>query len=80
MINITPERIKIMPKIILRVNVSWKNKTPKNIAVSGSNAPKTAVLVEPISLMAIVIVSREIIVGKIASPIAKNHKYCLLGI
>ena len=45
------------------MSCSWKNKTPKNIAVKGSNAPKRAVVVEPISLIAIVIVSSETIVG-----------------
>ena len=55
------------------VNCSWKNKIPKNIAVNGSNAPKIAVLVEPMSWIAIVIVSKEIIVGNNANPIANSH-------
>lgn len=73
MIKNTPKRIKATPIIILSVSCSWKNKTPKNIAVKGSNAPKSAVVVEPISLIAIVIVSRETIVGIIESPNAYNH-------
>ena len=66
----TPKRIKITPIIILKVNCSWKNNTPKNIAVKGSKAPKRAVVVEPMIFIAIVIVSREIIVGITESPIA----------
>lgn len=42
-----------------------KNNTPTTIAVKGSNAPNIAVEVEPINFIAIVIVSIEIIVGKI---------------
>ena len=80
MIKITPESISIIPKTILRVRVSWKNKIPKNIAVNGSSAPNTAVFVEPINLIEIVIVSKDIIVGKIASPIVKSHRYGLSGI
>ena len=33
MIKITPESISIIPKTILGVSVSWKNKIPKNIAL-----------------------------------------------
>ena len=45
----TPNKIKITPIEIFMVNCSWKNKIPKNIAVNGSNAPKIAVLVDPMS-------------------------------
>ena len=31
MIKITPESISIIPKTILGVSVSWKNKIPKNV-------------------------------------------------
>ena len=48
---------------IRNVRCSWKNTTPKNIAVNGSNAPSIAVVVEPISFIDIDIVSSEIIVG-----------------
>lgn len=62
-----------MPIQILMVNCSPNNVTPKNMAVKGSRAPKIAVVVEPTNLIAIVIVSREIIVGIIASAKAHNH-------
>lgn len=62
------------PMHILAVRCSWNTKTPKNIAVNGSNAPRIAVVVEPTSFIDIVIVSSEIIVGNIDSPIAKSHK------
>ena len=51
-----------------------KNNTPTTIAVKGSNAPNIAVEVEPINFIAIVIVSIEIIVGKIDKPNVHNHK------
>ena len=66
----TPKSIRKTPIQILTVKCSWKSNTPKNIAVSGSNAPKIAVVVEPTSLIATLIVSKEIIVGKSASAIA----------
>ena len=71
MIKITPESISIIPKTILGVSVSWKNKIPKNIAVNGSSAPNTAVFVEPINLIEIVIVSKDITVGINASASAQ---------
>lgn len=55
-----------MPTMRLRVRGSLNTTTPKNIAVKGSSAPNIAVVVEPINLIAILIVSIEIIVGKIA--------------
>ena len=72
--RITPVRIRATPKIILAVRCSWKNITPKNIAVKGSSAPSIAVVVEPISFIEIVIVSSEIIVGKSANPKVQSHK------
>ena len=73
MIKITPEITVIIPIIILGVNCSWKNTTPKNKAVRGSSEPSIAVVVEPISFIAIFIVSIEIIVGNNAKPIAYSH-------
>ena len=61
------------PIDILNVSCSLKNKIPKNIAVSGSNAPKIAVFVEPISFIETISVSSEIIVGNSASPVTRNH-------
>lgn len=59
----TPKRIKKTPVHIFTVSCSWKNITPKNIAVNGSNAPRIAVVVDPTSFIDIERVSREIIVG-----------------
>ena len=68
-INNTPNNINAIPKIILKVKCSLNNKTPKNIAVKGSRAPRIAVFVGPASFIEIFIVSSEIIVGKSANPI-----------
>ena len=65
----TPNRIKRTPIEILKVKCSLKNTIPKNIAVKGSNAPRIAVFVEPISLIATFIVSSDIIVGSSARPV-----------
>ena len=61
----TAKRIVIIPTIILGVSCSWKTTTPKNIAVRGSRAPRTAAAVEPIIFIDIVIAIRETIVGRI---------------
>ena len=66
--KITPDKTNIIPARIFRLIVSLNNSTPKNSAVIGSKAPKIAVLVAPIYLIARVIVSSDIIVGNIASP------------
>ena len=51
-ISNTPDKINIIPRVILKVKCSLKNKIPKKIAVRGSKAPRIAVVVEPISLIA----------------------------
>lgn len=66
--QITPNIIDIIPATIFGLIVSLNNRIPKNNAVIGSKAPKIAVLVAPMSLIARVIVSSDIIVGNIASP------------
>ena len=66
----TPDKIRIIPVIIFNVRGSLKNMTPKNTAVKGSSAPKIAVLTGPVRRIAIVIVSREIMVGIIDNKIA----------
>ena len=66
-INITPKITRIIPIILLKVKTSLKNITPKKIALKGSNAPKIEVIVAPISRMETLIVSIDIIVGKIAN-------------
>ena len=70
---ITPRRMAAIPTHIFNVSCSLKNRIPKNNAVKGSSAPRIAVLVEPMSFIAIFIVSIDIIVGMIASPIAQIH-------
>ena len=72
-ISNTPDKININPRVILKVKCSLKNKIPKKIAVRGSKAPRIAVVVEPISLIAIVIVSRDIIVGNMERQITHSH-------
>lgn len=72
-ISNTPDKINIIPRVILKVKCSLKNKIPKKIAVRGSKAPRIAVVVEPISLIAIVIVSRDIIVGNMERQITHSH-------
>ena len=78
--KITPDRIRKIPKMLLRVNFSEKNNNPKNIAVNGSRAPSTEVVVGPIIRIAIFIVSSEIIVGKVARAIEhKNNLMSFIG-
>ena len=72
-ISNTPDKINIIPRVILKVKCSSKNKIPKKMAVSGSKAQRIAVVVEPISLIAIVIVSRDIIVGNMERQITHSH-------
>ena len=69
----TAVRIVIIPVMILGVSCSWNTMTPKNRAVTGSNAPSTAAGVEPISFIEIVIASSDTIVGRIESAIALSH-------
>ena len=69
----TPIRINSTPRIIVGVKCSPKNTIPQNNAVMGSRAPKIAVVVEPISFIAIIVVSKETMVGKIANASAKNN-------
>ena len=64
---ITPVNIKKIPQEIFKVMVSPNKITPKNNAVNGSKAPSIAVGVAPISFTAVVTVSIESMVGKIAS-------------
>ena len=68
-IIITAAKIKIIPQTIFTDKCSWNTATPINTAVTGSKAPKMADNVGPINLMAIVIVSKEIMVGIMAEPI-----------
>ena len=67
-INKTPESIARTPAAVFSVKCSWKTRTPINMAVTGSKEPNIAALVEPISFIETVIVSRDIIVGNSASP------------
>lgn len=69
--RLTPDSIKNTPTEILNVKAPPKNNSENTMALIGSSAPSRAVLVEPISFIAIFIVSIEIIVGKIAINIAQ---------
>jgi len=80
MTKITPDKINPIPQNILKVKVSPKNNIPKNNAVNGSNAPIMAVFVAPINFIPNVIVSREIMVGNIASPKAQSKVNKLFSI
>ncbi len=66
-----------MPNKILGVSISSNIITPKNTAVTGSNAPKTAVGVEPMYLMALVVQTKDITVVNTASDSKLPHKYHL---
>ena len=62
------------------VSGSLNKITPIKRAVTGSNAPKIAVFVEPISFIPSVVVSIDIIVGIIANPTTHSHsgKLCII--
>ena len=73
MMSSTPANMNMMPKASRCVNASPNTHTPMATAVSGSNAPRMAVGVEPMLRTDIDMVTREITVGRIASIMAKNH-------
>lgn len=60
---LTAKIISKNPITTRTVNTSPKTVTPKNTAVTGSNAPRMAVGVEPIYCMAPVVQSRDMAVG-----------------
>ena len=65
--------INKIPKPLVGVIFSPNTKIPKISAVNGSNAPSIDTGIEPMSCIAIVIVTKEIIVGKTDNPIKHNH-------
>lgn len=64
--SVTAVTIMIMPQLTRTVRTSPNTVTPKNTAVSGSNAPKMAVGVEPIYCMAWVVHKNDTAVGNMA--------------
>ena len=69
----TPSSIAKTPVHISADKCSWNTVSPIMRAVIGSKDPSMAAFVEPISLIDIVIVSIEIIVGNSANPRLSNH-------
>lgn len=71
---VTATIIKTRPDISRRLNVSSKTNMPMSTAVTGSNAPKIAVGVDPMYWMALVVQRNEMAVGKSAKPKTSAHK------
>ena len=69
----TESNINIIPAQIRKLKCSWKTKTPKNTAVTGSNAPIIADKVGPIILIETVIVSNDTMVGIMANATTHTH-------
>ena len=67
MIIITADIIRATPIPICSVKASLKTRIPTKIAVTGSIAPSTDVMVEPIRLIACIKAKLEMIVGINAS-------------
>ena len=63
------------PMLSRRVSISPNTVTPKNMAVTGSSAPRMAVGVEPIYWMALVVHRNDTAVGKTARASKFPHKY-----
>ena len=64
--KMTAARQRVIPMIILGVIGSRKRIVPMNIAVTGSNTPRTDVRVGPIRRVAMARVSIDIMVGNTA--------------
>ena len=77
-IIVTDRMTRTMPRIILGVMTSPNTEIPINKAVKGSKAPRMAVGMEPIYWIALVVHTKEIAVGKIASPSRLSQTYHLL--
>ena len=69
--------IKTKPQVSRMVSVSLNTVIPKKMAVAGSKAPRIAVGVDPISWMAMVVVSKDIAVGNKPKAHRFPHKYHL---
>ena len=75
MTMVTATIIITSPTHSLGVSVSPKTVMPKKMAVTGSNAPRMAVGVEPMYWMALVVQRNEMAVGKTARASRLPHKY-----
>lgn len=64
----------------LTVKLSPKTAIPKKMAVTGSNAPRIAVGVEPMYWMAPVVQRKDMAVGKTASASKLPHRYHSSGV
>ena len=80
MTNVTATIIITSPKLSLTVRLSPKTAIPKKMAVTGSNAPRMAVGVEPIYWMAPVVQRKDMAVGKTASASRLAHRYHWSGV
>lgn len=69
-----------IPTMSCPVSISSKMVMPKNMAVTGSNAPNMAVGVEPTYCMAVVVHKKDITVGKRANATTHSHSHHLSGI
>ena len=67
MASVTAMRTTTMPMTCMSVQVSFKNMIPMNTAVSGSRAPRMAVVVGPTLLTARIRVRSDTSVGTSAS-------------
>ena len=74
-ISVTAAIIISIPHSIRGVNASPNTVTPIMTAVTGSNAPRIAVGVEPMYCIALVVHKKEIAVGKTANANRLPHKY-----
>lgn len=77
--SVTAMTMSTIPIESRGVMISPKTKYPKNSAVTGSKAPKMAVGVLPMMLMARVVQRNEMTVGKMPRQSALIHRYHLLG-
>lgn len=80
MTNVTATIIITSPKLSLTVRLSPKTAIPKKMAVTGSNAPRMAVGVEPIYWMAPVVQRKDMAVGKTANASRLAHRYHWSGV
>ena len=78
-ISVTAAIIISIPHNIRGVNASPNTVTPIITAVTGSNAPRIAVGVDPIYCMALVVQRNDIAVGKMARAMRFPHIYHFCG-
>lgn len=73
--SITPASIKLMPIPICRESDSPNTITPTKSAVTGSIAPKTEVIVDPMALIALIKAKFAKMVGMTASKLKKANDF-----